>query len=470
MKSKNYIIASVFTLACLGLLLGAPLYFRYLFSGLCLTVGTFWYFTRQYDFYFALLIIAQAFTPLLRRYVDYQVGFEAKSFLLATPPLIMGISLFSLVKFPFLKVPKMLWLSTGAMIAAIFLALPIGIFNNPLSATLQDFLGWLGPIGIFTTILQLRNDEKERCLKMVAALAVPVLTIVAAYGIYQFVAPPPWDRLWMQSTRMSSIGVPEPFRLRVFSTFNAPTPLSELLLFLIFFSLLRGGVLRWPAIALGMLTFGLSFVRSGWGALGVAAIFLFVWGSLKQRLQVIFIIFGLTFLTLTYAISYFQEFDVIERRVDTVLGIRDDHSLRMRAGLYEAFVDQLPGPPLGSGLGTYESPTVTNASGTKLSSLVDSGIIAGYITFGWIGSCLYFGGLFCLMLWSFLCLRGSPRPVRERNNLLFATALAMLSQLPFHNSLFNYGGVFFWLPLALFVHQMLKPDRSRGNVAPSPRP
>ena len=49
-----------------------------------------------------------------------------------------------------------------------------------------------------------------------------MLPILGLYGFYQYVDPPIWDRYWMTYTTIASIGQPEPFMVRVFSTMNAP--------------------------------------------------------------------------------------------------------------------------------------------------------------------------------------------------------------------------------------------------------
>ena len=42
------------------------------------------------------------------------------------------------------------------------------------------------------------------------------------YGFLQYLDPPIWDRYWMAYTTIASIGQPEPYMVRVFSTLNAP--------------------------------------------------------------------------------------------------------------------------------------------------------------------------------------------------------------------------------------------------------
>jgi hypothetical protein len=59
--------------------------------------------------------------------------------------------------------------------------------------------------------------------------------LMSAYGMYQFLVAPPWDSYWLTeiSTGMAatspSFGQPKPYGIRVWSTMNAPGPLSVML-------------------------------------------------------------------------------------------------------------------------------------------------------------------------------------------------------------------------------------------------
>jgi len=62
-------------------------------------------------------------------------------------------------------------------------------------------------------------DAVRRVLPGVAVFA-------GTYGIYQFVALPEWDRAWMRTSQLTSIGQALPFQVRVFAASESPGPFA----------------------------------------------------------------------------------------------------------------------------------------------------------------------------------------------------------------------------------------------------
>ena len=90
-------------------------------------------------------------------------------------------------------------------------------------------------------------------------------TLAGAYALYQFVAIPPWDAEWMRNVEMTSIGLPEPFAVRVFGTLHAPGVLAMFLLVPIgTLWLSRPTLSRLPAVCLVSAALLLSQVRAAW--------------------------------------------------------------------------------------------------------------------------------------------------------------------------------------------------------------
>jgi hypothetical protein len=58
----------------------------------------------------------------------------------------------------------------------------------------------------------------------VRAVLVPVSLLAGTYGIVQFVFLPSWDRAWMITSELTTIGAPLPFKVRVFGASESPGP------------------------------------------------------------------------------------------------------------------------------------------------------------------------------------------------------------------------------------------------------
>jgi len=106
--------------------------------------------------------------------------------------------------------------------------------------------------------------------------------IVGTYGLYQFFVLPDWDRAWMRTSQLTSIGHPEPLEVRVFGMSESPGPYA-LFLGLVIVLCLAAAVTttRW-ASRVGWIALGgyvaypllLSGVRSTLVGVGVCAVVL----------------------------------------------------------------------------------------------------------------------------------------------------------------------------------------------------
>ncbi|WDG18738.1 hypothetical protein [Microbacterium sp. Clip185] len=80
--------------------------------------------------------------------------------------------------------------------------------------------------------------------------------VVGTYGIYQFFVLPNWDRAWMRSSLLTSIGHPFPLQVRVFGASESPGPYALFIGLVITLCLAsavtaQGGIRRFGWIALG---------------------------------------------------------------------------------------------------------------------------------------------------------------------------------------------------------------------------
>jgi hypothetical protein len=376
-------------------------------------------------------------SPEVRRLVDYQSGWHDQSTIMLAPPLVTGLTLFTLLRhLPKLQVFPLL--SIGMACAGLSYAFVIGVLNVGIPAATFDMLNWLVPVMIaFYFMVHWRSyPDYRRVTQRVFAWGVFVMGL---YGVLQFINPPTWDRFWMMNAPITSIGLPEPFGVRVFSTLNSPQPFA-LVLMAGLLVLLGGGRLRnWPAICVGYTGLLLSLARAAWGIWLIGLLFLVVQGGRSRgRLLVTLLV---TVLIVWPLLSVGPIGDVIAQRLQTLATLDQDTSFLDRLRLYSSMAPQAFSEVRGMGMGSIGIATKLNNEGA-LGSLADfdSGIMAVPLTLGWPGSGLFVGGLVWLSLYA---LR------RTKRSDVFAAScravvIAMLVQFVFTNSATGILGMLLW--------------------------
>lgn len=382
-------------------------------------------------------------SPEVRRLVDYQNGFDASNPISLAPYLVTALALFTLLRhLPKLQLDR--YLSIGLILLGISYGYVVGVISVGPAAATFDLLKWLLPV-VFAFYLMVHwrsYPEHGRAIERVFAWGVLLLGL---YGLWQYLSPPPWDIYWMESAPIDSIGLPEPFRVRVFSTLNSPGPFSVVIMAGLLLLLSRGSTLRWPALGVGLVAFLLSLVRSTWGASVLAVLFMI---SQQSRLRSRLLISMMVTIVLATPLLYISPVaEGIGERLGTVTNLEDDTSFQERLNFYRDFAPQAFLNPLGSGMGTTGVATKLNSSGGELGELgnFDGGVMEIPLTLGWPGSVLYVGGLLCLVR---RALRGEGR-----GDLLIVAGkgiiVGMLAQIVFDNFSIDVKGMVFWTFLGL---------------------
>ena len=213
----------------------------------CLIVALFTY-VRSPPTYLAFTWWTWLLTPLIRRLFDLRYGYHAASPLLLGPLLATSVALLSvLLRRRMLRSTAYLPFFIAA--TALAYAFVVGAIRQSPYAALYDLLTWLAPL-MFGLHLALEWRQFPRLRATVSSCVLWGLVFASSYAIWQFVDPPLWDRVWVVSAKMYSVGSPQPFVIRVFSTLNAPGPFSIMLVF----ALLLGMVApqRWRALTLAL--------------------------------------------------------------------------------------------------------------------------------------------------------------------------------------------------------------------------
>lgn len=410
---------------------------EYAYPALALAMGAFLYW-RHPAVYLGFTWWIWLFTPAVRRFVDLQQGWNPESPVMLAPYLVTALTFFAVVRhLPKLRVVRLA--PFGLVFAGLLYGYVVGALNAGLPAATFDLLNWLVP-ATFAFYIAVHWQRYPLFREVVQGTFVWGVLLLGAYGVLQYFDPPAWDRYWMLNAPIESIGLPNPFEVRVFSTLNSQTPFAVVMSAGLFLLLSGGGALRWPASAVGYASFLLSLVRSTWGGWAVGIFFLATTRSrLRSRLLVVSVVSLLLVLPL---LSAGPVAETLGPRLQTLGSIGDDVSFNARLEFYSEFAPQAFFNPIGDGIGSVGVATKLGADGGELGELgnFDSGIMIVPFTMGWPGTLLYLTGLCCLLVQSF----AGGRQRDAFANVSQAIVVSVLAQLVFTNLLTGVAGMVLW--------------------------
>lgn len=198
--------------------------------------------------------------------------------------------------------------------------------------------------------------------------------LIGSYGIFQFFYLPSWDRAWMITSRLTSIGAPYPEQVRVFGTAESPGPFSIVLGICLIITLERSiserGLMRltMAAIACALLApLALTAVRTGLLGIVLAGLFMSL-RCLKGTKRLIPVAASiLIYVVLTVVLQLFSRGSSVltEGRLSE-FDASNDTSLQARLQLL-ADIPQYISSPLGQGVAVDPS--------TGLSASLDNAFI-----------------------------------------------------------------------------------------------
>lgn len=414
-------------------------------------------YRRYPDLFVGFTLWVWLLTPEVRRLVDYQQGWNPTSPVMLAPYLVTALTLFSLLyHLPKLQYSRLF--AFGPVFLGLLYAFGVGLYKAGLLSAAFGLLNWLLPAA-FAFYLAVGWREYPRHRQVLQRTFVWAVAILGSYGLLQFFNPPAWDRYWMISAPINSIGSPEPFEVRVFSTLNSPSPFAIVMTAGLLVLLSGGGgPLRWFAAGVGYTSFLLSLVRAAWGSFTVGLLFVVV-GSLRSRpwLLASLLVAALAAWPL---VTVGPIAEVVEERLQTVTDLDDDTSFNARLDFYAEFAPQAFLSPVGQGLGTTGLATKLGTAGGNLGELgnFDSGIMNVGYSMGWPGTLLYAGGVASLLFYAFF--RG-----KAQGDLFLKASqgvvITVLLQLVFTTSLVGVDGMVFWT----FLGVSLAAQKYRASAA-----
>lgn len=401
-----------------------------------------WLFARRSPWYAAHCLLIFCFVSLVRRLVDEQAGFDPVNPVLFTPylcSLFAGLAFLEYWSRPRpVHIGAFLLLVGGALYGGVLAAL-----DGRLISGAVDALKWMaGPL--FAAYALARDDARGAQRALLENALVAAATAMSLYGVWQFVRPATWDALWMQGVAelgMDSIGVPEPFSLRVFSTMNSPGSFGSILLAAILVALKKPLGISIPAISCMLIGLGLCQYRTIWAA---TALGLCVLALLRPRAAFAprnLLAIGAVLLALSATALLPEVRDTIGKRANSMNELKSDRSGEERLNQYRDLMSE-DGLIAGEGLGL--SGAMRRLDGLPR-AISDSGLIDTWRSLGVVVGSAYLGALVLL------CARALAPATAGAADLDFDRTIAVTTfvQLPMGSVHIGEMGFCAWLFLGL---------------------
>ncbi len=331
-------------------------------------------------------------SPLVRRILDWQLGYLAVNPVQVTPFAVAGLSAVAVLARPSVLLRRRYWPFLAAA-AGLLLAYGVGLVRYGIPGPTFRLLEYAAPLafGLFLSSRPRALDELYRPLLVTFVIAGG---FSAVYGVMQFFWIAPWDRAWMVASEAYPTRYIDPGRFRIFGTLNSTHPFGYVMVAGL--TLLLGGrslkslPVSAPLVA-GLL---LSWTRAAWGAWIVSVLVAFAASSGHTRAVIgrIALVGSVTVVLLLLAGPLGSR---IATRMDTLAELDEDISLRRRTNLYTNRAFEFLASPEGTGLGAAGKAAKLTTGDTVS---IDSGYIALPYEFGWLGAALFFYGLGSLLV------------------------------------------------------------------------
>jgi hypothetical protein len=427
------------------------------FIGLALaSVGS----TRVVDF----MVFVYVFNRGVRRVVDFYVHHEFNPLSpISLAPLLVAAAmlLVALIRMDRLpgKVRMILW---GLGAAAVY-AFAIGFVNVRFAAVYALAEG-LAPLGMFAFVLvvQPENGVKDRWIRSFSWAAI----LVSAYGWYQYLTIPEWDKFWLIETKMYGyMGIPEPTQMTVFSTMAERGVLAGFLglgvVPMIVSKAWRPlpGLLGWAGVVLVFSVILLTLSRGGllFAAIGTIAYLLVNRGRGAKQVAFAIAVLGIAG---WFGIERIPNAERVTKRFESLGEMEEDGSFKGRVEIMSGGLGAVLQQPFGHGLGSAGALAArVNASSARPGITPDSGWFIIFLVYGIPGTALLLVAL--VSAWRLLNRRFRQPELRDRHVLLARCMLISLLPCCFAGDLLT-GYSILWLALGCGIS--LPPRFARSVV------
>jgi len=362
----------------------------------------------------------------LRRIVDFYINgaFNPLSPVSLTPlviALLMGLVVFTHQRF----LPRYAKIVGGLFLAAYALSGAVGFVSTQF-AVLYALAEVLAPLFLmlYAILLNPQSNVRDRWIRAFSWGAV----LVSAYGWYQYVVIPPWDKFWLMATEMVGyMGQPEPYQMSVFSTMGERGVVGAYLGYSVVPMIVSSKwrtKLGWLGV---LLVFSVILLTLSRGGLLIAIISTAVFAIVNKGAKTGQILIAAVVLSIgaIYGVSKIPNSERIFERYETLQDLSEDGSVEARQQIFQVQAGNLLTSPLGYGLGATGLATRVNTGSTKTKSAVaDAAYLDIVLTFGIPGTLLILVAM--LKVWHQLKLRYRRKEYRTDHVLLARALMASL--------------------------------------------
>lgn len=293
-------------------------------------------FARRSPWYAGHCLLLFCFVSLVRRLIDEQAGWDPSNPVLLTPYLCCVFTVISFFGYWSQRYPRYIG-AFLALLLCIAYGTVMAVLHGRIFGALVDALKWsIGPL--FAVYVIAHRDKLSEMRAVVEPCLIWAGAAMAAYGVVQFIDPQPWDATWMRNVAqlgLDSIGQPEPFAVRVFSTTNSPGSLAIILCAGIIVGLKRRLPVSALTVTLMIVGLALCQYRNIWAAtfLGIVMVAFSQGAALRPANVLALLAIGFS-LCSTAIVPRVRE--AIVQRATTLTALKGDESLKSRLDQYAA--------------------------------------------------------------------------------------------------------------------------------------
>lgn len=376
--------------------------------------------------------------PLLRRVHDLHHGFSPGSPILVASyiafPILALIVVRDLPRFRKGEFVSVILAGIGLLWAYCVGILGIGI----VPATIQMLQYSAGPIAFAYVVANSGKFDLKMFCRWLAVLGL----IEGAYGVFQWIQPPPWDLVWFHGVKEELAGgQPLPFQMRTWGTLNIVSPYAYFLAFVLTVVLDTPKFLLVTPVMIAALA--TTQARSAWGTLAAGWGLALLFAKFRDKGKVLLAIASTLAIVGVLALPFAGRLEGLSKRLQTVGNIQGDNSFQGRTDLLDAAVQGgVFNDPIGVGLGA--SGTAARLSGSGLSG-IDNGFLQTAYIFGWVGCFFFVGGFFSGLargLWR-------RRDLSRTGTLFLGAVIGLFSANLFESSFDDLKGVMLWVGLGI---------------------
>lgn len=431
-RQSRLIIQLFLSVICLLLLANAGSILVPIYPISSLILALFLYF-RAPNLYVAFSLWISGLGALVKRIIDFQSGFFTFGTWSLTPDLVILVSAITF----FIHLPRIIRIGGMPYVFAscsIFYGLLLGLISAPTKDVVIHTLSWAPQIFFsFHLFANWRNYPQFRCIIEKSFLWLVI--IIGIYGILQFLLAPGWDTFYIINGEATSFGLPEPLRIRVFSTLSSPQDFAAFIGSCLLMTLTYEGPLRFIATPVGHIALLLSAARTAWLSYVVGLITLFI--TLRSSLQLKLIVSLAIIIALAVPLTTVEPFSKsISQRFESFSNIQNDTSLEERSDGYQQLLDIATQQITGSGIGGSLKIIADTDIGVN-----DSAILKTLFTLGWVGTIPYLTGLILLAIKAFTIPRQCWDIFIGTGRII---SLSLLSQVGLNVSILGSSGLLLW--------------------------